>query len=198
MSDAKKVTVLKRTENGKLKSMIIFNSADEQAHLYFSDDEKLTRMVIGTGSRNLVAFDRVGQKYVVDPLTPGHIIGKEEEQGARWSLQGRMENYHNEFWLTLKDPTGQAMCCIDPATNEPTDQSRCFVNAWESGIRFQNAQGLSAFQIELTPEGGVRGFRDKVYGEKSEIIEQEVLTKESEEKVSKTLLEKEFERRHVR
>ena len=38
--DDEKVTVLKRTEDGKLKSILIYNSANQQARLYFSDDEK--------------------------------------------------------------------------------------------------------------------------------------------------------------
>ena len=144
MRNAEKVTVLKKTENGKLKSMIVFNSANEQARLYFSDDEKLMRMVIGSETRNLVAFDRVGSEYVADPLTPSEFEGQKGEADSRWSLTGI--NYPSEFWLDLKGPDGKFASCIDPETNKPTGQARCFVNASSTCIRFQNAARMVPFR----------------------------------------------------
>ena len=196
MDNPKKVTVLKRMEDGKVKSLLIFNSANEQARLYFSDDEKLTRMVVGNGAENLVAFDRVGSKFVTDPLKLGYIerVSKNKDK-AYWSYTQNGDG--TEFWLDIKAPSGQWGECVDSQTGKPTGSSRCCVNAWETGVRFQNAAGYSAVQIQLSPQGVFQGIKDNLYGE-CEVIEQNTTTHASEEQSVKSLMQKEFERHFSR
>lgn len=179
--DEKKVTVLKRTEDGKVKSLLIFNEANEQARLYFSDDEKLTRMVIGNGSRNLVAFDRVGDRYIPDPLTPG-----EKEEGARWAFNGT----NKRLQLYLKDPSGRNVECIDSETHKPNGQARCFLSAEGWGIAVTGADGFSSLEVYLEDSG--RFEKMKPYGPNRpcEIIEQNTITKTSDKQQTESLVQR--------
>ena len=142
-----KLTILKRNENGKLKSLLVFNAANEQARLYFTDDEKLDRVVVGNDKENIVAWDRVGARYIVSPLTDKFRLDT---------------NGDGRFWCYLKDPS------------KPAGTERCFITAEASGnLSIQNAKGVTGVEIDLGKDGQFHGFINRGYGP-YEVIEHNI------------------------
>ena len=166
-----KVTILKRNENGKLKSLLVFNAANEQARLYFTEDEKLDRVVVGNDKENIVAWDRVGEHYVVSPLTDKFRLDT---------------NGDGRFWCYLKDPKRQ------PGTE------RCFITAEASGnLSIQNAKGVTGVEIDLGKDGKFLGFINRGYGP-YEVVEHNTTSEVPAPQQQGTLLQKALDDRRSR
>jgi len=194
MDETKILTVLKKTENGKLKSMLVFNSANEQARLYFSDDEKLSRIVVGNGSRNLVAVDRVGIRCVTDPLTPGCTGDFKDGKDIFWYNPSRLSSVCTLF---MKDSSGAWGEYVVPKTENEEKQMRCFMAVTEGSVIFQNTEGEDTLRVALTPEGKV-AYLDTHMQEACEIFEENTTTNAPEDKLGVSLIQREIEKRRTR
>ena len=142
-----KVVILKRNVNGKLKSLLAFNGAGEHVRLSFTDDEKLDRVVAGNEKENIVAWDRVGEHYVIEPLTDKFRLDT---------------NGDGRFWCYLKN------------SNKSPGTENCLITAEGTGnLSIQNAEGFTCAEIQLGKSGRFLGIKDRSYGP-FEVIEHNI------------------------